>query len=90
MKKLIIFSLLVVLTAFVASCTAPVPVEKQCTVDADCERATCCHADDAVNTQFAPDCAKVLCTAECVPGTLDCQQGEIKCVVGECKAVIVS
>ncbi|MBR9683905.1 hypothetical protein GOV03_05200 [Candidatus Woesearchaeota archaeon] len=64
-----------------------VPAEKMCTEDKECVPAACCHADDAVNKENAPNCAGMLCTTECAPNTIDCQQGEIKCVKGSCEAV---
>lgn len=76
-----IFLLSVALTILVTAC---VPQEKQCSVDNDCVPATCCHPADAVNTNNAPGCSGVLCTAECKPGTIDCSQGEIKCVNNKC------
>jgi len=79
MKRLIIIFLLATL---VASC---VPADKQCTVTEDCVKATCCHATGAVNN--GPDCAGVMCTTECVEGTLDCNQAEIQCVKGACTVV---
>lgn len=60
----------------------------QCTADADCVAATCCHAKAAINKDYAPDCSGIFCTQECVPETLDCGQGEIKCVESACEAVL--
>jgi hypothetical protein len=65
-----------------------VPAEKKCSVDADCVQASCCHASDAVSKEFAPDCKGILCSMECVPGTIDCGQGEVQCVKGSCEAVL--
>ena len=79
---------LVLISILLVSCASEIPAEKQCSVDEDCVRATCCHASDVVNKEFGPDCAGMICTADCVPGTLDCQQGEIKCLSGECSVVI--
>lgn len=61
-----------------------VPQEKQCATDRDCVAATCCHAAEAVNQQYASDCTEQFCTAECQPQTLDCDQGEIKCQENVC------
>lgn len=72
-----------------ACATKPsVPAEKFCESDADCVPAQCCHPDDAVNKDYAPDCSEVFCTMECRPGTIDCGQGEIRCVEKECQAVL--
>ena len=64
--------------------------QKQCTTDDDCVPTACCHAQDAVNKAYAPDCKGVVCTMQCEPETLDCGQGEIKCVNNQCTAVINS
>ena len=87
MKKVVVYVLLV-FSIFLVSCSSEVAPEKQCSVDEDCVKSICCHADSAVNKEFGPDCAGMMCTADCVPGTLDCQQGEIKCLSGECSAVL--
>ena len=76
--------ILVVLPLALSGC---IPAEKVCAVDAECVPAECCHAKDTVNTASAPDCKGILCTAECVPGTIDCGQGEIRCINGRCKVV---
>lgn len=84
MKKL--FFGLIVVSLFLFSC-ATVSEEKACSTDADCVPASCCHPDDAVNKEHAPDCQGLLCTTECVPDTLDCGQGKAKCVSDSCEAV---
>ncbi|MEW5896958.1 MAG: hypothetical protein AB1668_04660 [Nanoarchaeota archaeon] len=84
MKKIICLGL-VLFSLFLLSC---VPAEKKCSVDSDCVQAACCHASDAVNKEYGPDCTGRICTAVCQPGTIDCGQGKIKCVKGECKAVM--
>ena len=85
MKKV----LFLILVLFLVSCTTrEIPVEKQCLADGDCVPATCCHATDAVNKDYAPDCAGIFCTQVCEPGTIDCGQGEVGCVDGECQVII--
>lgn len=86
MKKIFLLGLVFGLL-FLASCIT-VPEEKKCTVDSDCVGASCCHASEAVNKAYAPNCQGMLCTMECVPGTMDCGQGKIKCVEGKCEAVL--
>ena len=81
--KRIIISLLVLTSIFLLSCT---PAAEQCSVDADCVPAQCCHPAGAVNKADAPDCSGVLCTAVC-EGPLDCGAGEIKCVSNQCTIV---
>ena len=87
MKKIffrnsLVFFSLIVLSLVVSACQPS--IQKQCSVDSDCVPAACCHPTEAVNSAYAPNCAAVLCTAECAPGTLDCGQGEIKCVKSQC------
>ena len=81
LQLLLVFGL-VLLTA----CT--VPIEKQCTTNDECVAATCCHAIDSVNSEFAPECSDTLCTAQCEPQTLDCGAGETTCVHGACQVVL--
>lgn len=81
MKKIIMLAVLIV-SLFLIAC---VPEEKQCNEDVDCAPSVCCHASDAVNRDFAPDCAGQLCTAECVSGTIDCGQGQVECFDNECQ-----
>ena len=84
-KKILLVGLLGMFI-FLVSCS--VPAEKVCTEDSDCITAQCCHADDAVNKDHAPDCSGTLCTMNCEPDTIDCGQGSIKCVSGSCEAVM--
>ena len=72
---------------FLVSCQK-VPSEKFCSVDSDCVAASCCHATDAVNKEYAPDCSGEMCTMNCAPETLDCGQGEIKCINSECQVIL--
>ena len=62
--------------------------EKQCVKNSDCVPKTCCHAKEAVSSKLGPDCTGMICTAECVSGTIDCGQGSVQCVSGECKVVL--
>lgn len=78
--KRITISLLVLISIFLLSC---VPAAEQCSVDADCVPAQCCHPTGAVNKAYVPDCSGVLCTAVC-EGPLDCGAGEIRCVSNRC------
>jgi hypothetical protein len=71
----------------ILGCTQVSP-EKLCELDAECVASACCHADDAVNKDYAPECGDLFCTSECQPNTLDCQQGEVKCIKNECVAVL--
>ena len=87
MKKTFLMIGIICLLVFLVSCTS-VPPEKVCSAAEDCVKATCCHATEAVNKEFAPDCAGQFCTMECVPKTLDCQQGKVQCVKGGCEVVL--
>ncbi len=81
--------LLLGILLFLAACApAAIPANKQCRQDSDCVPATCCHPKEAVNKDYAPDCQGLLCTQECVPGTIDCGQGEIRCEDRECKVIM--
>lgn len=83
MMKKIVMILLLTVSVLVISCT---PAVEQCSVDADCVPAQCCHPTGAVNKADAPDCSGVLCTAVC-EGSLDCGAGEIKCLSKRCTIV---
>ena len=81
--KRIMMGLLMLVSMFFISCT---PAAGQCSVDADCTPAQCCHPTGAIHKADAPDCGGVLCTASC-EGPLDCGAGEIKCVSNRCTIV---
>ncbi|HLC97247.1 MAG TPA: hypothetical protein VJC21_00480 [Candidatus Nanoarchaeia archaeon] len=85
--KTYFFGLLLFILFFIIGCT-PISPEKSCSSAADCVPASCCHARDAVNQEYKPDCSEALCTAVCEPGTLDCGQGEIECRKGACAVVV--
>ena len=88
MMKIRYFLLVMIVVLFLVSCaTNEVPENKLCSSDSDCVPASYCHANESVNSKFAPKCEGMLCTMECVPETLDCGQGEVKCVEKECKVV---
>jgi hypothetical protein len=61
---------------------------RECRSDADCVPASCCHPTRCVPRHLRPNCAAVLCSSECRPGTLDCGQGYCDCQRGRCAAVI--
>ena len=62
-----------------------IPIE--CEVDADCVKASCCHASSCVAVNEAPSCEGLFCTSECAPGTLDCG-GACYCNEGKCAAIL--
>ncbi len=64
--------------------TQNIPADKFCNADTDCVPASCCHAKDVVNLEYAPNCERMFCTMNCEPGTLDCGQAEIKCSSHQC------
>ncbi|MDD5086998.1 MAG: hypothetical protein PHV16_04560 [Candidatus Nanoarchaeia archaeon] len=72
---------------FLISGCSNVPDDAECTIDSDCVPATCCHPTECVPREQAQDCSAVLCSMECVPGTLDCGQGSCECIDYECRAV---
>lgn len=57
----------------------------ECSANADCAPAQCCHATSCVAKSAAPDCKGAMCTMDCRPGTMDCG-GACRCVEGNCKA----
>lgn len=76
--------IIAVLAVMLAGCTADIGTE--CLKDADCVPAACCHANECVTQENAPNCSDILCTMECISGTLDCGQGECICKNGICSA----
>jgi hypothetical protein len=68
-----------------------VPNVAACKADFDCRPSSCCHSNGCVDITKAPppDCAEVLCSAECQHNTLDCG-GECRChtKLGVCKPYI--
>ncbi len=55
----------------------------ECDEDSDCVKAQCCHAADCIIKEKAADCSRIMCTMECMPGTLDCG-GRCACIAGRC------
>ena len=90
MRIISIFGILSILALsfLLISCNS-VPDELQCTQDSDCTAAVCCHADQAINVAYAPDCTTTLCSADCQEGTMDCGQATAQCVQGACTVVAV-
>ncbi len=60
------------------------PEEKYCEVDEDCVSATCCHASEVVNKNYAPDCSNIACTTVC-QSILDCGCGKPICINNKCE-----
>jgi len=56
----------------------------ECSTDGDCVRDSCCHAAGCVALGKALSCKGIMCTQDCVPGTLDCGQGSCKCINNKC------
>lgn len=61
-------------------------LQSLCIKDEDCVADSCCHAKGCVNKNLAPSCSGIMCSQECVPGTLDCGQGTCKCINSVCEA----
>lgn len=79
----------VILVLFLAGCAEEEIQENlECTEDADCVPATCCHPKGCVNIENKPDCSGIMCTMECAPGTMDCGQGRCVCSTNKCVAEI--
>src|SRR5512145_1724354 len=67
--------------------TAPTPMNAmQCTADADCVPAQCCHPTSCINRVAQPSCDGTVCTMMC-GGPLDCGAGSCGCVRGQCSVV---
>jgi len=82
MKRIIIFFFIGLI--FLTACkTAEVGI-KECNVDADCVRASCCHAASCVPADKAVDCSGIYCSQECKENTLDCGQGKCICDNWKC------
>jgi len=68
-----------IVSALLLACATGAPADGapplDCRADADCVPASCCHATACVAKRAAPDCAGVMCTMVCRPGTLDCGGG---------------
>ncbi len=60
----------------------------ECSSDADCVPAECCHATACVPVSKKPSCDGVMCTMECRAGTLDCE-GSCYCQDGKCSARLI-
>jgi hypothetical protein len=86
--RCMVFVLMITMLLLVACVPQTIPSEKICQTDSDCVPSTCCHATDAVNKDYAPDCSGKLCTLECVPGSIDCGQGNIVCVESSCVVIL--
>jgi len=87
MKRTIIISSIILLILLTA-CDSPETIQQECTTNADCVPATCCHPDSCVSIENSPDCNDIFCTQECAPNTLDCRQGSCRCINNQCNAVI--
>jgi hypothetical protein len=62
----------------------PSEVPGECKIDSDCVPSSCCHPSACVAKENAPACGRIMCTQECVDGTLDCGQGSCACNAGKC------
>ncbi len=57
----------------------------QCSTDAECVPDACCHAKGCVPKAEGPqNCADMVCSMECAPGTMDCGAGACACLNGTC------
>lgn len=65
--------------------TEIVATDVPCQTDADCVKASCCHATTCVAVGQQPDCSSTMCTADCRGGTMDCNGGCL-CQDGKCAA----
>jgi len=56
-----------------------------CVSNDDCVAAICCHPKECVLKSQIPDCSNIMCTQECLAGTMDCGQGSCVCIEGKCQ-----
>jgi len=73
--------------------TSPIPTAShvqaaECTRDADCVPAGCCHPSSCTAAVLKQPC-NLMCTASC-EGPLDCGAGSCGCVNGKCSVVPAS
>lgn len=52
----------------------------------NCVPATCCHANECVLSEQAPDCSKAICSMVC-SGPLDCGAGHCEFINNKCEVV---
>lgn len=52
----------------------------------NCVPATCCHPNECVLSEQAPDCSKAICTMVC-SGPLDCGAGHCEFINNKCQVV---
>jgi len=86
MKKKSLIGLLIVLGIFLAGGFFLFGSQEEGD-DLVCVPASCCHATGCVLEAEAPNCSGIICTMECVPGTLDCNQARCEYIDGECTVV---
>ena len=70
-----------------AATASPLQVA-ECTRDADCVPAECCHPSGCTSLAAKHPC-NLLCTASC-EGPLDCGAGSCGCVKGTCSVIVAS
>jgi hypothetical protein len=80
MKRFIILLLLI-------ACQTEISAEQYCETTADCSAAQCCHATEAINNEYAPNCEGIMCSLNCEPDTLDCGQMQIECIENRCSII---
>ena len=61
-------------------------LQKECNLDSDCVPAWCCHSNQCISKNNAPNCTGIFCTAVC-SGPLDCKAGHCGCINGKCVIV---
>ena len=67
-----------------ASCTTSIEMPLDyCQAADDCAPASCCHPDNLVNKEYAPDCSETICTMVCL-GPQDCNAGHAECINNKC------
>lgn len=81
----IILGILVAIAAFNTSNNVDLG---ECTIDSDCVPSTCCHPNECVLKEQAPNCDGIYCTLSC-DTLLDCGAGKCACNNGNCTVELV-
>ena len=59
----------------------------ECNSNTECVPSSCCHPSSCAPLAQSPECAGIICTQECKPGTLDCNQASCQCINNKCQVV---
>lgn len=84
---MVIGSLLILfLIIFLANNKKQTDQIEECQTDSDCVPATCCHPEQCVAKEKAPNCGVLFCSQVC-QGPLDCEAGSCGCINNKCGVI---